>query len=373
MWSPGGWGFGMTQTYEARRARLRRLLSERGLDGLLVTSLVNVRYLTGFLGSNAALLVPANTSAPVVLATDTRYAEAAEQAFPELRILVERDTAPALAARAERMRLLELGFESHHLTVDGYNAVREAAADARFQRTDRIVEVLRAVKDAVEIEALRAACAVADAAFSDVLPNIRPGVTELTLAADLESRMRRHGSEAPSFDTIVAGGEHAAVPHHRPTDRPVRLGDFVKFDFGAVVAGYHSDMTRTVVLGEPADWQRDVYDVVARAQQAGVDEVTDGIATSLVDRASRRVVEAAGMGERFLHGLGHGVGLEIHEAPALGTGSAGALATSMVVTVEPGVYLAGRGGVRIEDTLVVHAAGTPAERLTLTTRELLVL
>jgi Xaa-Pro aminopeptidase len=198
-------------------------------------------------------------------------------------------------------------------------------------------------------------------------------VTERTLAADLESRMRRHGSEAPSFDTIVAAGEHSAVPHHRPTGRPVGLGDLVKIDFGAVIDGYHSDMTRTVVLGEPAGWQRDVYDLVASAQQAGVDAVTDGIATALVDRAARRVVEAAGMGEQFIHGLGHGVGLEIHEAPALGTGSSGTLARDMVVTVEPGVYLPGQGGVRIEDTLVVAAPGEPAERLTLTTRDLLVL
>ncbi len=363
----------MAQTYEPRRVRLQALLAQRGLDGLLVTSLVNVRYLSGFVGSNAGLLVPADPSADVVLATDTRYAESAEVDCPDLRVLVERDTGPGLAALAERKGLRALGFESHQVTVDGHSALQDAARNVDLRRSDRVVESLRAVKDEDEIDALRSACAAADAAFSDVLPNIRPGVTERTLAADLESRMRRHGSEAPSFDTIVAGGEHAAVPHHRPTDRPVRPGDFVKFDFGAVVGGYHSDMTRTVVLGEPASWQRDVYELVARAQQAGVDEVTDGIATALVDRASRRVVEAAGMGERFIHGLGHGVGLEIHEAPALGSGSPGALARNMVVTVEPGVYLPGRGGVRIEDTLVVHAVGAPAERLTLTTRDLLVL
>ena len=239
--------------------------------------------------------------------------------------------------------------------------------------SNRMVEGLRAVKDADEVTALRRACAVADAAFADVLPTIRPGVTERTIAADLEGRMRRHGSEGPSFDTIVAAGPNAAVPHHRPTDRPVGLGDLITIDFGAVVDGYHSDMTRTVVLGEPQAWQREVYDVVAAAQQAGVDAVADGVAAATVDQAARGVIEAAGMGERFIHGLGHGVGLEIHEAPAVGSGSAGELRMDMVLTVEPGVYLPGRGGVRIEDTLVVLGHGRPAERLTLSPRELLVL
>ena len=363
----------MEATYAARRARLSDLLVERGLDAVLVSSLVNIRYLTGFVGSNAGLLVAADGAVPAVLATDSRYAEAAQGGCPDVEILVERDTGPGLAALAEGRRLGRLGYESHQVTVDGFRALQDAARELDLRRSDRVVEALRAVKDDVEIAALRAACAAADAAFADALPTIRPGVTERTLAADLEGRMRRHGSEAPSFDTIVAAGEHSAVPHHRPTDRPVRLGDFVKIDFGAVVDGYHSDMTRTVVVGEPASWQRDVYDLVAAAQQAGVDEVTDGIATALVDRASRRVVEAAGLGERFIHGLGHGVGLEIHEAPALGSGSAGTLVRDMVVTVEPGVYLPGRGGVRIEDTLVVPAGGGAPERLTLTTRDLLVL
>jgi Xaa-Pro aminopeptidase len=363
----------VAETYQPRLARLRALLAQRDLDGLLVTSLVNVRYLTGFVGSNAGLLVGADPSRDAVLATDTRYAEAAALGCPDVEILVERDTGPGLAALAERRGWLRLGYESHQLTVDGHRAVQEAAGGLDLRRSDRIVEGLRAVKDEAEIAALRSACAIADAAFADLLATIRPGVTERTVAADLESRMRRHGSEAPSFDTIVAAGENAAVPHHRPSDRPMRLGDLVKVDFGAVVAGYHSDMTRTVVLGEPASWQRDVYDLVAAAQQAGVDAVADGVATAAVDRVARGVVEAGGLGERFIHGLGHGVGLEIHEAPALGSGSPGRLATTMVVTVEPGVYLPGQGGVRIEDTLVVPAAGQQAERLTLTSRDLLVL
>jgi Xaa-Pro dipeptidase len=363
----------VAEIHDVRRDRLRAVLVARGIDALLVSSLVNVRYLSGFVGSNAGLLVPAEAGRPVVLATDGRYAEAAQLACPDLEVLLERDTAPGLAALAAQRGLRRLAYESHDLTVDQFRAVQEASGDVERVPGERAVEALRAVKDVEEVSALRAACAAADAAFADVLVLIRPGVTELALAADLEARMRLHGSQAPSFETIVATGPHAAVPHHRPTDRPVADGDFVKLDFGATVDGYHSDMTRTVVVGEPEAWQREIYEVVRAAQQAGVDAVAEGVLTADVDRASRGVVERAGWGERFLHGLGHGVGLEIHEAPALGSGSPGVLAAGMVITVEPGVYLAGRGGVRIEDTLVVPPAGAAAERLTLTPRDLLVL
>jgi Xaa-Pro aminopeptidase len=361
------------EQHEGRRRRLRALLAERHLDGVLISSLVNVRYLTGFVGSNAGLLVPSDPDVPAVLATDGRYAEAAAAACPDVELLVERDTSPALAALAGSRGLLRVAYESHHLTVDAFRAVQDADRSLELVSSARAVESLRAVKDAGEVASLRAACAAADAAFAALLPTIRPGVTELTIAATLEDLMRAHGSEGPSFDTIVATGPSSAVPHHHPTSLAVARGDFVKLDFGAGGDGYHSDMTRTVVVGEPQAWQREVYDVVALAQQAGVDAVADGVATADVDTVSRGVVEAAGYGERFLHGLGHGVGLEIHEAPALGTGSPGTLRTDMVVTVEPGVYLAGRGGVRIEDTLVVTVPGAPAERITLTTRELLVL
>jgi Xaa-Pro aminopeptidase len=360
------------QVYGERRARLRTLLGARGLDAILVSSLVNVRYLTGFVGSNGGLLLLAGSD-DALLATDSRYAETTALELADLEVVTARDTGPALAALAAQRGTGRLGYESHHVTVDGFRDLQRAAGAVGLVPAERPVEQLREVKDDAEVAALRAACAVADAAFADLLSLLRPGLTERDVALDLEARMRLHGAEAPSFDTIVAAGEHSAVPHHRPTARPLVSGDLVKLDFGAVIDGYHSDMTRTVVLGEPAAWQREVYDLVAAAQQAGVDAVREGVATADVDRAARSVVEAAGMAERFIHGLGHGVGLEIHELPALGTGSAGVLSAAMVVTVEPGVYLAGRGGVRIEDTLVVRAAGAPAEALTLTTRELLVL
>jgi Xaa-Pro aminopeptidase len=221
------------------------------------------------------------------------------------------------------------------------------------------VEALREVKDAGEVALLRLACEAADAALAALIDRggLRPGRTEKAVARELEALMLEHGADGPSFETIVAAGENSAVPHHRPTDAVLDQGDFVKIDFGALVAGYHSDMTRTFVLGAAADWQREIYAAVAAAQQAGVDALESGAQLGEVDRAARHVIAEAGYGDFFGHGLGHGVGLQIHEAPGINSAAAGTLRAGSAVTVEPGIYLAERGGVRIEDTLVVGARG----------------
>nr|WP_281371728.1 M24 family metallopeptidase [Petropleomorpha daqingensis] len=220
---------------------------------------------------------------------------------------------------------------------------------------------------------MRRACAIADRALAELASEgaLRPGRTERQVGRELDARMLALGAEAPSFETIVAAGANSAIPHHRPDATELRAGDFLKLDFGATVDGYHSDMTRTVVLGEPADWQREIYALVAASQAAGRAALAIGTDVVAVDNASRDVIAEAGHGEHFLHGLGHGVGLEIHEAPSIGPLGTGTLAAGMAVTVEPGVYLAGHGGVRIEDTLVVTADAP--ELLTLTSKELLVL
>jgi Xaa-Pro aminopeptidase len=358
----------MPEIHEARRARLRPRLAERELDGLLVTSLVNVRYLSGFTGSNAALLVTADDA---VLATDGRYITQSAAQSPDLERVIVRGVATELTETAAKRGLLALGFESHHLTVEAHGLLTKAADGVALTAALRVVEVLRSVKDEEELAALREACAIGDRAFAALLPRITAGRTERDLAFELEDLMRGEGAEAPSFETIVATGPNSAIPHHRPTDRVVDRGDFVKFDFGALYDGYHADMTRTVVVGEPADWQREVYDVVRRSQRAGVEALSVDAVVKDVDAAARGVIEDAGYGEQFTHALGHGVGLEIHEAPTLGYGGSDRLADRMPVTVEPGVYLEGRGGVRIEDTLVVRASGT--ELLTQTTKDLLVL
>ncbi len=358
----------MVEIHARRRAALRAGLADAGLDALLVTDLPNLRYLSGFTGSNGALLVTGDDEHSV-LCTDGRYlTQSAEQA-PDLPRLVERACAPALAHRAAG----RTGFDSAHVTVDGHAQLREAAPGLELVRAPGLVERLRMVKDDTEVAALRAACAAADTALAGLLGQggLYPGRTEREIAADLEVRLRAAGAAGPSFETIVAAGPNSAVPHHRPTDAELRPGDLVKVDFGALVDGYHSDMTRTVVLGPAAAWQRELYDLVAAAQAAGRAALRVGSEVRAVDSAARDVIAAAGRGSEFPHGLGHGVGLEIHEAPALSQAGNGRIAAGMTVTVEPGVYLAGRGGIRIEDTLVVRPDGP--ELLTTTTKDFLVL
>jgi Xaa-Pro aminopeptidase len=351
----------------ARRDALRGLLRAAELDALLVNDLVNVRYLTGFTGSNGALLVHVDGDAASRFCTDGRYRTQSAQEVSDLETVIDRGSALALARVARGL----VGFESGHVTVDEHAALCEAAEHARLERAPGLVQQLRLIKDDAEIAVLREACAAADAALGDLIAagGLVPGRTEREVALDLENRMRAHGADGPSFETILAAGAHSAIPHHRPTDAVLRRGDLVKMDFGALVGGYHSDMTRTVVLGPAAGWQRELYALVAASQEAGRKALALGADVADVDAAARSVIDDAGRGDEFVHGLGHGVGLEIHEPPALAKSGAGTLAAGMAVTVEPGVYLEGRGGVRIEDTLVVRAAGP--ELLTLTTKELL--
>ncbi|WP_181781186.1 M24 family metallopeptidase [Pseudonocardia pini] len=358
-------------TTAARRERLRSLLRTAGLDGLLVTDLVNVRYLTGFTGSNGALLLAAADDAHSRFGTDSRYTIQSAAEVPDLEPVVERSTALALAGLAAALGVRRLGYESDAVTVDARRAL-DAATDAELVRAPGLVARLRVVKDDTEIATLRRACAIADTALTDLLAagGVRAGRTEREIALDLDFRMRGLGADGPSFDSIVAAGANSAIPHHSPTGTAVQPGDLLKLDFGALVAGYHSDMTRTLVLGRAADWQRELYDLVHRAQAAGCAAVEAGVPTADVDAASRNVIAAAGLGDRFLHGLGHGVGLVIHEAPALSAASKDVLEAGMAVTVEPGVYLADRGGVRIEDTLVVREGDRP-DPLTAFPKELL--
>jgi Xaa-Pro dipeptidase len=359
-------------SHPRRRAALHERLRELELGALLVTDLLNIRYLTGFTGSNAALLVHAEGDERSVFATDGRYGAQSQRQVPDLRRVIDRSIHSRLAQDAIDAGIGRLGFESHVVTVDGHAALAKVTGPDVLVATSRPVEALRLVKDDAEVAVLRAACAAADTALAGLLAEggLRPGRTEREVARDLEARMVRAGAAGPSFETIVATGVHSAVPHHRPTDTQLRRGDLLKMDFGALVEGYHSDMTRTVVLGEPAGWQRELYDLVAAAQAAGRAALRAGSDVREVDAAARDVITEAGHGEDFVHGLGHGVGLQIHEAPSLSRFGVGTLVAGMAVTVEPGVYLAGRGGVRIEDTLVV-SDGEP-ELLTLTTKDLVV-
>ncbi|WP_433509920.1 M24 family metallopeptidase [Nonomuraea sp. CA-143628] len=349
----------MTVNYPERRARVAEMLPAREVDAILVTSGVNVRYLTGLESSNAAVLVKADGSA--LLVTDNRYIEKTRGL--DVAAVEASDVAARLAAPG-------IGIEAASMSVATFNRLSSLLESGPVP-LEPLVEVLRAVKDDDELELLRTACAISDQALADVMGNIGPGVTERDVARLLEARMIELGADGPAFATIVAAGENGAIPHHAPTGRELRTGDLVTVDFGACYQGYHADMTRTVALGGPAAWQREIYDLVAEAQRAGRQALAPGATAKEVDAAARSVIEAAGHGGHFRHGLGHGVGLEIHEDPFLGPSRTGRLEDRVPVTVEPGIYLPGRGGVRIEDTLVTRTGGP--ELLTKTTKELLVL
>jgi Xaa-Pro aminopeptidase len=345
----------MPEIHQVRRRRVQEAVRALDADAVLITHGPNVRYLSGLASSNAALLVPAD--APAVLATDSRYALAAQRDAPDLELLTDRFIEGKLAEEMPRRRLRKVAFEAHEMTVERHAELVKGATGVTTIPFGRKVEELRVVKDPSELELLSTACRITAQAITDVLPDIRPGLSERALAAALEYRMMQLGAEKPAFDTIVASGQNGAIPHHSPTGRPLRRGDLVTIDFGARYGGYHADMTRTFAVGEPAGWQRDIYDLVAEAQRAGIEALSVGADVADVDAAARDLIAAAGHGEHFQHGLGHGVGLEIHEAPTLGYERTGKLNDRVPVTVEPGVYLPGKGGVRIEDVLVVTADG----------------
>jgi len=345
--------------------RRSRLLDRLEVDALLVTRLVNVRYLTGFTGSSAQLLLRADD--PVFL-TDGRYEEQSRHEVPDLRRVIYREK--MMDALADEIGGgPRLGFEARGMLYDTFRRLEERLDVELVPLTDA-VELLRWVKDADEVRLLERAQAVTDEVFDQVIGKLAEGVTERDVALELEHAMRAAGAERVGFDTIVAFGPSAAEPHHHPTDRPLARGDVVKIDFGCVVDGYHSDMTRTVAFGDPGERMREVYEVVRRAQQAGIDAVRAGVEGAEPDRAARELIADAGFGE-LAHSLGHGVGLEVHEGPTLRKRSEDVLPAGAAVTVEPGIYLPGEGGVRIEDTVIVGDDG--CRPLPTTTKELIVL
>jgi Xaa-Pro aminopeptidase len=347
------------------------MLVEAGADLLLVTDPANVRYLSGFSGSNGQVVVTRRRSDDR-LVTDGRYEARAAEESPDLTLTLSRDAAGVALVLG---RDATLAVEAGHLTWAAGHRLRTRAEEAgvRLLPTTGMVEHARTVKDDPEVARLALACDLTQTALRWLFDEVvAVGRTERELATALERRFVDVGADGVAFGTIVAGGPNAAIPHHAPTDRPLQRGDLLTVDCGALVDGYHADHTRTVAIGGLSDELARVHDLVVRAQQAGRSAVRAGTAAGEVDAAAREVIEQAGYGERFVHGTGHGVGLAIHEAPAIARGSAERLEPGTALTVEPGIYLPGVGGVRIEDTLVVTADG-PARTLTDTARELRVL
>ncbi len=353
-----------------RRKRLDARIAKLGLDAFLITRLPNVRYLTGFTGSNGQLLLARDRA---IFFTDGRYTEQSTQEVPDLERVTYRDGfAAAVAETCARLGVSRVGFEAEALTYRLWEDLRREAGGVELVPAHDEAARLRWVKDEEELGLIARAQEAADRAFEEVvLSGLRQGTTERELAFALELAMRRAGADELGFPVIAAFGEHAAEPHHHPTDRPLRRGDVVKLDFGALVDGYHSDMTRTVAFGEPPARLREVRDVVAAAPRAGIRAGRAGPTWAVVDRAARSVIEQAGLADRFPHGLGHGVGLEIHEGPFLRWDGDDVLPAGAVVTIEPGVYIPSLGGVRIEDLVLVTEDG--CREIPRSTKELIVL
>lgn len=355
--------------HAGRRDRLRGEFDGLGVEALWVSSLVNVRYLTGFTGSSGQLLVSSDRDRDV-LVTDGRYRTQAEAEVPDVDLIITRDGLRDALSRVD----VRVGFEGDHVSWSLGLRIQEVAGelDVSAVAVEGAVEELRAVKDADELAVLRRACAITVQGWQHVLDTTQPGMTEHGIAMALGRHLEDLGADGTAFSTIVASGPNSAVPHHQPTDRRIETGDLLKVDFGAKVDGYHADMTRTVAIGEPDPDLRRIHDLVREAQAAGRAAATDGRDIAAVDDACRGLIADAGHGDHFVHPTGHAVGLEIHERPIVTGQTDGSLLPGMTFTVEPGVYLAGRGGVRIEDTIVVTDGPGP-EVLTEAPRDLLVL
>lgn len=356
----------------ARLGRLEDAVTAAELDALVVTRLPNIRYLTGFTGSAATLTV--GTDGGSVLCTDGRYTEQAREQIAASGAATRVETRATAADRREVLTAAlggrrRVGLEAHGVSWSLQRSYAEAwGDDHELIPTEGLVEGLRRRKDAGEVARIAAACSVADDAFGVVKNRFSDGPTEREIALDLEFEMRRRGASTVSFDPIIASGPNGAMPHARPGDRAIAPGELVVCDFGCIVDGYCSDMTRTVSVGEPSADARALVDLVTTAQRAGVAAVRPGAGLAAVDAAARSPIDEAGRGELFTHGTGHGVGIEVHESPRVGRNESGSLQVGDVVTVEPGVYLPGVGGVRVEDTLVVTEEG--ADTLTHSTKEL---
>lgn len=352
-----------------RLSGLRERLDARSLDAMLLTSLPAIRYLTGFTGSNALAVI---TRRGGVFVSDSRYRLQSAREVRRLRRVIGRAGLLEDAARARALAgCRDAAFEPESLTVAQYRSLKKLFPRVAFRPATGLIEELMLVKDPGEIGAIAGAARVADRVFHGVLQSIRPGVTELDVAAEITWLTRRCGGSADAFDVIVASGENGALPHARPGMRKLRKGDLVIMDFGAVVSGYCSDITRTVCLGRPSGAMRRAYDAVLEAHGAALAAARGGVTARSLDGAARGALRARGYGRFFTHALGHGLGLRVHERPRVSPTSRETLCSGSVITIEPGVYLPGRGGVRIEDDVLLGPSG--CRLLTKSPRELIIL
>lgn len=338
-----------------RIEHLRAQFDPRGVDSFVTTDATHIRYLSGFSGSSGLLLVGKEE---VVLITDFRYEEQAQQEASGVRVEIARDGLIEKLVEVYRGIVgRRVGFESHWLLYKSYMVLREKLTASELVPQEGMVEALSMIKDDMEIATIREAVRIGDEVFAKVIGTVRPGVSERDVSTEIEYVARRSGAEKTAFEPIVASGPHSSMPHAAVTDRTIEEGDLLVVDMGVVHEGYASDLTRTAVIGVPTVEQRRIYEIVLSAQNAALAQARAGMACAALDRIGREVIEEAGYGPQFGHSLGHGVGLRIHEPPRLSSKEERVLEPGMVVTIEPGIYIAGWGGVRIEDMVVIREAG----------------
>jgi Xaa-Pro aminopeptidase len=354
--------------FALRRQKLLPALKPVRAGAYLTTALPNVRYLTGFTGSNAALLL---TEERAILFTDPRYrTQVSRESDCEVRI-AKGPLSREIAIAVQRLQLKSIAFERNRIGFEEHQALAESLTGVRLKPLGGAVEELRMVKSPDEIAAIRNSVRLNSAALDQALKHFKPSMTEVDLAAEIEYRMRRLGADGTAFDTIVASGERTALPHAHPVPRPMQRDQLLLIDMGANVAGYASDMTRTFGLGQLDAKIRRMYKAVLESQLAAIAAVRPGVSCAQVDRAARSVLRGYGWEKLFVHSTGHGLGLEIHERPRVGRKEATKLELGMAITIEPGIYQEGIGGIRIEDTVVVTTHG--CEILTPTSKELALL
>lgn len=348
--------------------KLRQALKEQQVDALLITNGYNRRYMTGFTGTAGVALISQNDA---VFITDFRYMEQANAQIENFRIV--QHTGPIIeevAKQAKEMQVKRVGFEKEAMSYGVYEQYNKVMA-ADLVPLSGLVEKIRLIKTPQEITIIKAACAIADEAFTHIVDYIRPGRTELEVSNELEFFMRKQGATSSSFDTIVASGLRSALPHGVATDKVIEKGDMVTLDYGALYNGYISDITRTVAVGEPSAELKNIYDAVLASQLLAVEKVGPHMTGREADAIARDYLTSQGYGKAFGHSLGHGIGLEVHEAPSLAAKSETVLMPNMTVTIEPGVYIPGVGGVRIEDDILITETGN--EKLSHATKELIIL
>ncbi len=326
------------------------------MDGVLISSKYNRRYLSGFTGSSGYLLI---TEQSCYLLTDFRYIEQAQNESPGFQIIdyMKKGLTETLSELVQQNRIQNLGYEEGLLTVREFNNLSSGIEGCNWSMIGSTVEQIRMIKDKDEIVKIRQAASIADAAFTHILNYIKSGVSEIDVALEIEFYMKRHGASKLSFDTIVASGKRSSLPHAQPTEKKIESGDFVTMDFGCLYEGYCSDMTRTIVVGKADERQKEIYNLVLRAQKNALENIKAGMMGREVDQLSRQIIDEAGYRQNFGHGLGHGLGLEVHEQPRFSLLSEETILPGMVMSVEPGIYIPDFGGVRIEDLVLVKEDG----------------